>query len=158
MKKMQMKAIVMSVGKITRRNEMAKDDIAINIKVNPESIGKLEEFHQQSEAFRQEYLGSWGPIETQDSGNKPDQGLWDTFSVLCYRINQPCARCKAEAQPGEWYLSLCDSRDWNIMEKTEEGSKQVFNMGGLRAGDMRVALHYASCFVFQHDQNNQEGE
>lgn len=113
-----------------------KDDLAVNIKVNPESIGKLEAFHQQTKEFKQQYLGSWGPVETQDGGNKPGKGLWDTFSVLCYRINQPCARCKAEAQPGEWYLSLCDRKDWNIMEKTEEGSKQAFNLGGLRDGEM----------------------
>ena len=44
------------------------------------------------------------------------------------------------------------------MEKTEDGSKQPFNLGGLRANDMKETLIYATCFMHQYDANNEKGE
>lgn len=114
--------------------------------------------------FKMQYEGSFHrPEEVTDDRNRPRQELWAIFDKLCYKIEQPVARCRKEAKPGDWYLSLCHgknlfppesaARHWYIFQKTEEGSRMVFNLRGMRAGDLHEILLYMDAFIFQYNRN-----
>ena len=106
--------------------------------------------------FKMQYLGQfYEPEEVTDQRNRPGQQLWDCFSRVCDKIEQPCARYRGQAEPGDWYLSLCHDKNWYIMEKTEDGNKQCFTLPGLRTRDMIETLMYADAIIFQYNSNTQ---
>lgn len=105
--------------------------------------------------FKMRYLGEFkpGPLEVEGKENYPERGLWTAFSRVCEMIGQPCTDVRAEAKPGEWYLTLCTDKNWRIMEKTEEGSKQPYILPGMRPGDLMETFEYVQAFIYQLNKN-----
>jgi hypothetical protein len=111
------------------------------------------------ELFKAQIIGEfYEPQEITWKRNRASQELWGLFSKICHKIMQPCAPCKAEAEPGDWYLSLCDDKNWHIFEmSTDDDSpvraRRVFNIPGLRSGDLMETLLYVDAFIFRYNAN-----
>lgn len=110
-----------------------------------------------AEVFKREIIGEWHePEEVTDDRNVTPGRMFYSFTRICQKIEQPHATCRADAIPGEWYLSLCHDKNWYLMVMTEEGGKRLFTIPGLRSNDMFETLLYVDAFISQYSKNREE--
>jgi len=91
--------------------------------------------------------------EVTDSTNRPGLPLWNVFDRICSVMEEPSARCRDEAEPGDWYLSICYDQNWYVREKTEDGSRIAIDLPGQRTRDMIETLMYVCAFLHRYNAN-----